>query len=168
MTAYWSAMVRNCMRQMQAKKSEKVDMQNYATSLKDRISMMQEQQNSIWLQNEMAASESYRKASETLQQRIAQVQAGDGDPSAKNTEIQRLQSELQLQKTQADMELQQMKRLWEQEQREQLKPLQNEQTRLETRQQKIDDDIEALKNQKEYYQAQNKESNQEFYGGGRS
>ena len=169
MTAFWSAMVRNCIKQIQAKNTEKTDLFNYTNKLKDQISLMQDNQNSIWQQNEMAATAAFSSASQSIQQRIAQIQGDSNlDQATKNTQIQQLQSELQYKKSQADMEMQQMKRMWDQQQREQLKPLNDEQTRLQLKMEKITEDVEALKQQKEYYQAQKKESNQEFYGGGKA
>ncbi len=168
MTAFWSAMVRNCIKQIQAKNTEKTNLFNYTNRLKDRISLEQENQNSIWQQNEMIASAAFSAESRRIQERIAHVQASDSDSTSKNTQIQQLQAELQYKKSQADMEMQQMKLMWDQQQREQLKPLNDEETRMTVKMEKLGEDIDALKQQKEYYQAQNKESNQEFYGGGKA
>lgn len=168
MTAFWAAMVRNCIRQIQAKNSQKTDLFNYTNRLNDEISMMQESQNSIWQQNEMAASAAFSAASKDIKDRITQIQNSKLDSTSKNTQIQQLQSDLQFQKTQADIELSQLKRMWEQQQRELLKPMNDEQTRLQVKMEKLGDDIDRLKHQKEYYQAMNKESNQEFNGGGKA
>ena len=167
MTAFWSAMVRNCMRQIQAKNSEKLNLMQYQNSLKERIQLAQENQNSIWEQNVEAASASYLAASDSIQQRIAQIQADSSlDQTSKNTQIQQLQAELQSKKTQADMEMQQLKRMWDQQQREQLKPLQQEDERIDRKNFDIDTDVKRLEGQKQYCEKQCEKSDKEFYGAG--
>ena len=163
MTAYWSAMVSLATRRLQSISSQKVSLDKRAISIKERISTMQENQNTIWSNYEIMNSQKYLACSNQIQQRISQLQSQNQDGS-KNAQIQDLYTQLQTAKTSADMELNRMKQLYNEEQQAQLKPLQQEQNRMETRKQDLQNDEETWKLLKQDYQQKNKESNQEFYG----
>lgn len=167
MTAYWSAMVSLATKRLQSISSEKVNLDKRAISIKERISTMQENQNTIWSNYEIMNSQKYLACSNQIQQRISQLQSQNQDGS-KNSQIQDLYTQLQTAKTTADMELNRMKQLYNEEQQAQLKPLQQEQNRMETKKQDLQNDEETWKLLKQDYQQKNKESNQEFYGAGKS